>query len=1000
MCFRRCRTHRQSRRTRVRAEYRDTLAEIFCLQQLQPGFVGADVTAAARSSPTPEFVAFLDESACRDDVFEQVRKEVAASAPIPPAATAATSQPEAPTVPLASSASTAQTASATVNHKPPPLTLPPASVAVSSPAAPSRLPPAKSEPSSSTDADPASASATPTTPSQQGTRDQEQPQQQEASTPAAVPESAPPPPPLTPRQEKVIVQKRLMGDAYRAVQEAAARQRQKKRPADCGAQPSPFAYSSLMKQEGYVLRRVGELQREGLWSGRRLPKVCERPRPKTHHDALLGEMQWLAVDFAQERTWKKSAAKMLAYSAKAFVETWPERREKLRMERDRKRRRLASFQASEIDAFWSRMGELADAKDRMAAAHSTAIAVCATPRRRKGRGSPVSVAASPAALVNGVLDAEDDDAGGDDQEYLMDFDDESTISEQERHEQRASSAGEKPQVEGVGSELTLLAADVATPLESLVPSEYFELGDGRRKDSDWEDSDDESAASTSSAASSLSSLSETDLSDITGADVEALEPSGLAAVMCSLPRSLPPAPTLERVTRVNLKPRQRQLYDDYLATSSVKCSMESGDAKEIAAILARLRDICNHPRLSGGGFDGDPPVRLRPSFPRVSDRAYHRLVTSALDYDPYRHVDLDSLNLVYLTHEVRLTAITSDRIRKFCAPRRLIEELPTSAQSGRPAAPPVPRGKLGENAILQQVAANASAVGARTLNRTRSLNMRQQQPQKSGSSSAGSSPAKAKVAAAKEDATKAGSSSADKAATKKLAFHAESLKIIARFNERRCRGLPLYGQDLISALYIMKPSGSRSGHLGSVGGVGVGGTPITPSKRPTASSSTSSSSSSRVQKTSQSGYLECMEAADSWEHGDQSTALADLVSVSRASEESVESVGTLVASPVDLVHSWSPSIYRAERKVVSDLSDLSSTLRLPLAPDPAASLSSPTMASSLSAAGRIDLAAESAKLEELMLLLHEFRLVSTLLFASIFAMKYSRIWPLKSDVIV
>ena len=34
------------------------------------------------------------------------------------------------------------------------------------------------------------------------------------------------------------------------------------------------------------------------------------------------------------------------------------------------------------------------------------------------------------------------------------------------------------------------------------------------------------------------------------------------------------------------------------------------------------------------------------------------------------------------------------------------------------------------------------------------------------------------------------------------AFHKDSLNVIAKFNERRCHGMPLYGQDLIQALTI------------------------------------------------------------------------------------------------------------------------------------------------------------------------------------------------------
>lgn len=66
------------------------------------------------------------------------------------------------------------------------------------------------------------------------------------------------------------------------------------------------------KQEAYVAARVAELARAGLWTERRLPRVLEPPRPKTHWDYLLEEMAWLAQDFAHERKWKKQAAKKVS----------------------------------------------------------------------------------------------------------------------------------------------------------------------------------------------------------------------------------------------------------------------------------------------------------------------------------------------------------------------------------------------------------------------------------------------------------------------------------------------------------------------------------------------------------------------------------------------------------------------------------------------------------------------------------------------------------------
>lgn len=73
------------------------------------------------------------------------------------------------------------------------------------------------------------------------------------------------------------------------------------------------------KQEAYVASRVAELSRAGLWPERRLPRVMEPPRPKTHWDYLLEEMAWLAQDFAHERKWKKQAAKKVDVILKYII---------------------------------------------------------------------------------------------------------------------------------------------------------------------------------------------------------------------------------------------------------------------------------------------------------------------------------------------------------------------------------------------------------------------------------------------------------------------------------------------------------------------------------------------------------------------------------------------------------------------------------------------------------------------------------------------------------
>ena len=73
------------------------------------------------------------------------------------------------------------------------------------------------------------------------------------------------------------------------------------------------------KREADILKRVAELRKEGLWSAKRLPKVQEPSRNKSHWDYVLEEMAWLATDFAQERRWKKGVAKKVCMIRICFV---------------------------------------------------------------------------------------------------------------------------------------------------------------------------------------------------------------------------------------------------------------------------------------------------------------------------------------------------------------------------------------------------------------------------------------------------------------------------------------------------------------------------------------------------------------------------------------------------------------------------------------------------------------------------------------------------------
>ncbi|XP_015431567.1 PREDICTED: helicase domino [Dufourea novaeangliae] len=118
------------------------------------------------------------------------------------------------------------------------------------------------------------------------------------------------------------------------------------------------------KQEAYVMQRIAELQREGLWSERRLPKVQEPARTKAHWDYLLEEMVWLAADFAQERKWKKAAAKKCARMVQKYFQEKAIQAQKAEKSQELRLKKIASFIAKEIKTFWTNVEKLVEYKQQ------------------------------------------------------------------------------------------------------------------------------------------------------------------------------------------------------------------------------------------------------------------------------------------------------------------------------------------------------------------------------------------------------------------------------------------------------------------------------------------------------------------------------------------------------------------------------------------------------------------------------------------------------------
>ncbi|CAM4568323.1 unnamed protein product [Lepidochelys kempii] len=117
-----------------------------------------------------------------------------------------------------------------------------------------------------------------------------------------------------------------------------------------------------VKLENQIHQRIAELRKEGLWSLRRLPKLQEAPRPKSHWDYLLEEMQWMATDFAQERRWKMVTAKKMVRTVARYHEEKKLNEERARKEEQNKLRRIAASIAREIEYFWSNIEQVVEIK--------------------------------------------------------------------------------------------------------------------------------------------------------------------------------------------------------------------------------------------------------------------------------------------------------------------------------------------------------------------------------------------------------------------------------------------------------------------------------------------------------------------------------------------------------------------------------------------------------------------------------------------------------------
>jgi len=241
---------------------------------------------------------------------------------------------------------------------------------------------------------------------------------------------------------------------------------------------TPDQVAERTKQEGWVVRRVAELTRDGLWPSKRMPQVAERPRPMSSWDLVLEEMKWMASDFRQERLWKKAAARVQSAACREHVIRRQEQEQARRLEQNSvdHKKEVARLIAGKIQQFWGEVETLYQyelVKSRTIHSNECLVQQTSFVSENPELNSTVFVPGVKRKLSELSCSVESFSLPGatsPEQEYEngVSSDAESTISEQEAWERRNCVSD---------CEISYLNADMDVPLAELLQARYPGFGE-------------------------------------------------------------------------------------------------------------------------------------------------------------------------------------------------------------------------------------------------------------------------------------------------------------------------------------------------------------------------------------------------------------------------------------------------------------------------------------------------------------------------------------------
>ncbi|CAA2954562.1 PHOTOPERIOD-INDEPENDENT EARLY FLOWERING 1 isoform X1 [Olea europaea subsp. europaea] len=123
----------------------------------------------------------------------------------------------------------------------------------------------------------------------------------------------------------------------------------------------------------------------------------------------------------------------------------------------------------------------------------------------------------------------------------------------------------------------------------------------------------------------------------------------------------------EHVIYCRLSKRQRNLYEDFIASSETQATLASSNFFGMISVIMQLRKVCNHPDL----FEGRPIVS---SFDMSGiDMQLSSAVCSMLMHGPFSTVDLIGMGFVFTHLDFCMTSWESEEIQAIATPSSLIE---------------------------------------------------------------------------------------------------------------------------------------------------------------------------------------------------------------------------------------------------------------------------------------------------------------------------------------